>query len=104
MGGESIHVGFCQFTGFFLQYLFACSFTFMSTMAIETWMQLKGNPSNSKRYKILVGCSYGLPLIVTLLTLIVEFGAPQCASYRPRFGEESCFFSGKISLTFSIFL
>ena len=54
----------------------------------------RGNPSNSKRYKILVGCSYGLPLVVSLLTIIVEFGAPQCASYRPRFGEESCFFSG----------
>ena len=27
--------------GFLLQYLFVCSFTFMSTMAIETWMQLK---------------------------------------------------------------
>ena len=59
-----------------------------------TMIFFRGNPSNSKRYKILVGCSYGLPLIVTILTLIVEFGAPQCASYRPRFGEESCFFSG----------
>ena len=54
----------------------------------------RGNPSNSKRYKMLVGLSYGLPLIVSFLTVIVEFGAPQCASYRPRFGEETCFFSG----------
>ena len=43
---------------------------------------------------MLVGLSYGLPLIVSFLTVIVEFGAPQCASYRPRFGEETCFFSG----------
>ena len=56
----------------------------------------RGHPSNSKRYKILVGCSYGLPLIVSTLTVIVEFSAPKCASYRPRFGEESCFFSGKL--------
>ena len=60
----------------------------------------RGNPSNSTRYRILVGCSYGLPLIVSLLTIIVEFGAPQCASYRPRFGEESCFFSGNIFISF----
>ena len=32
---------FISFLGFILQYLFVCSFTFMSTMAIETWMQLK---------------------------------------------------------------
>ena len=43
---------------------------------------------------MLVGLSYGLPLIVSFLTVIVEFGSPKCASYRPRFGEETCFFSG----------
>ena len=46
---------------------------------------------------MLVGLSYGLPLIVSLLTVIVEFGYNEntkCASYRPRFGEETCFFSG----------
>ena len=56
----------------------------------------RGHPSNSKRYKILVSCSYGLPMIVSILTVIVEFSAPKCAPYRPRFGEESCFFSGKL--------
>ena len=48
---------------------------------------------------MLVGLSYGLPLIVSLLTVIVEFGYNEntkCASYRPRFGEETCFFSGNV--------
>ena len=62
----------------------------------------RGNPSNSKRYKMLVGLSYGLPLIVSLLTVIVEFGSPKCASYRPRFGEETCFFSGNAIKTIVI--
>jgi hypothetical protein len=42
---------------------------------------------------------YLAPLIITALTLIVEFSSPRCASYRPRFGEETvlpdnCFFAG----------
>ena len=42
---------------------------------------------------IVVG--YTCPTLITLCTLIAEYAAPECASFRPRFGEESCFFAGK---------
>ena len=50
---------------------------------------------------MLVGVSYSLPLILSFLVAVVEFTAPKCASYRPRFGEETCFFSGNSSKIYS---
>ena len=48
------------------------------------------------RYNCEVACGYAVPLVISLLTIIVEFASPRCAIYRPRFGEETCFFSGNI--------
>ena len=41
---------------------------------------------------------YGAPLLITLLTGIVQASAPWCSPINPRFGEESCFFAGNIEL------
>ena len=37
---------------------------------------------------------YAFPTMVSIGTLTAEYLAPKCASFRPRFGEEGCFFAG----------
>ena len=46
--------------------------------------------------RILVQSSYGLPLVLSFITMVVEFTAPECASFRPKFNMGHCFFSGKV--------
>ena len=53
------------------------------------------NPKKKDRLLIEIASGYGIPLIISFLTLIVEISSPRCAIYKPRFGEETCFFSGK---------
>ena len=52
-----------------------------------------GSHSNDKRYRMEMLGSYGAPLIISVLTAIVETTAERCSDIRPRFGEESCFFA-----------
>ena len=47
-----------------------------------------------KRYRFLMVFGYTFPTLISLFTLLAEFIAPECASYKPRFGEEGCFFAG----------
>jgi hypothetical protein len=42
----------------------------------------------------MMGAGYLVPTIISVCTLITEYAAPNCASFRPRFGEGSCFFAG----------
>ena len=37
---------------------------------------------------------YSVPMIITLLTLAMELTLDECATGKPRFGEENCFFAG----------
>merc|ERR1719376_1235415 len=53
-----------------------------------------GHNANSILKQILVG--YGVPLLIVLVTIIVEVSAPTCASYNPRFGHKTCLFFGKL--------
>ena len=48
--------------------------------------------------KFLIGFAYVASVLLTLITLIVEFASPKCVSYRPKFGVKSgsCFFNGKV--------
>ena len=55
------------------------------------------NPKKKDRLWMQIALGYGIPLIISIFTLIVEFTSPRCAIYRPRFGEETCFFSGRIT-------
>ena len=36
---------------------------------------------------------YGLPLVITIMSGITEATAPECAPFKPRFAEETCFFT-----------
>ena len=60
-----------------------------------------GRPENRYRIQILVG--YGIPLLFIILTGIVEATGSVCSKWRPRFNEQSCFFSGYYFI-FQIFL
>ena len=60
---------------------------------------------SGKYHKFLTWGSYGLPLIWTFITMIVEYSAPTCAPYRPKFGfktenghANTCFFTGMSSM------
>ena len=70
---------------------------------------LRGKPANKVRYRRTIVVSYGFPAFVSLCTLIAEYSAPRCATFRPRFGEEGCFFAGILfiensnSITFRLF-
>ena len=55
-----------------------------------------GNPANQVRYRKTIVLSYGFPALVSICTLIAEYSSPRCSSFRPRFGEEGCFFAGTI--------
>ena len=44
-----------------------------------------------------LGASYGLSLLISLITGIVEALAPLCSEIAPNFGKSSCFFHGTIS-------
>ena len=82
-----IHPLLCKFVGFFTQYLFLVSFTFMTSLSLETWNQLRGFPSNGQRYRRTMLFSYGFPTIVVALTQIAEATLSECSDYKPRFGE-----------------
>ena len=99
------------------QYLFLTSFTFMAAMSCEIWLQIRsvewsyseieqvnwysishfsGRKATEKRYRIEMLICYGAPLLISLLTGIVEATAPRCSTITPRFGELTCFFSSNI--------
>ena len=59
--------------------------------------RFSGNPANQVRYRKTIVMSYGFPALVSICTLIAEYSSPRCSSFRPRFGEEGCFFAGIIN-------
>ena len=47
-----------------------------------------------KRYTILCSISYGVPILLLIITGIFEALGLRCSIWRPRFNEELCFFTG----------
>jgi len=86
--------GFCEFLGFATQFFFLTAFTFMCMMSVEPYMQIGWkSPSNPRRYLKQVICGYSVPTIFLIMTGIAEASLGQCSRFRPRFNEQSCFFS-----------
>ena len=56
-----------------------------------------GSQKNERRYNLEVGCGYGIPFFISLLTIIVEFSAEKCFPIKPRFGNVKCFFASKVN-------
>ena len=58
------------------------------------FLKFRQSQSNPKRYLKEVICGYSVPLLFLIMTGIAESSLDQCSKYRPRFNEQSCFFSG----------
>nr|XP_040579384.1 G-protein coupled receptor Mth2-like isoform X1 [Lepeophtheirus salmonis] len=102
----SISLLICQIVGYIQQFSFLVSFTFMTLMSSEIFMKMKSltSTNSQKRFTIQRLIGYGVPLIITVITITVELTAPECSKFKPRFGEKQCFFAGKeaIFLYFNI--
>ena len=85
--------GLCVFFGFVQQYFFLAAFAFMTLMSLEIMSLLFGNPDNPTRFKFGLIFGYGLPMLISIMTGITEGSAPECSRFKPRFGEETCFFT-----------
>mgnify|MGYP001164296460 FL=1 len=86
--------GLCVFFGFVQQYFFLAAFAFMTIMSFEIMSLLVfGNPDSPTRFKFGLIFGYALPLLISIMTGITEGSAPECSMFKPRFGEETCFFT-----------
>lgn len=101
---STTHPVLCKLFGFTQHYFLLTMFAFMSTMSLETMIQLRGNQTNGKRYSYQLLFAYISPLFITLLMLIVEFSASRCNPFRPRIAENSCFFGSKTAMNLWFYL
>ena len=58
------------------------------------YLKFRQSMQNPKRYLKEVICGYSVPLLFLIMTGIAESSLGHCSKYRPRFNEQSCFFSG----------
>ena len=56
----------------------------------------RGFTPNKTRYRRMMLVGYVSPTIIVIMTMITEKAAPECASLKPRIGDNSCFFAGNI--------
>ena len=83
----------CRSLGHVEQFSFLSAFSWISIMTFENLNQLKGlsqvkslqKTTDSMKTQMFIG--YGLPLALSLATASVEMFAPECAIYKPRFGQ-----------------
>jgi len=83
----------CQALGFMVQYFFLVAFALMTTMCLELWITIRGFTPNKTRYRRMMLVGYLSPTIIVIMTMITEKAAPECASLKPRIGDNSCFFA-----------
>jgi len=86
--------GLCTSLSLINQFSFLSAFCLMAMMSFHLFDQLrKMKPKKSDNFGKKIGLCYGVPFLITLITLIVEIEAPRCADYRPQF-DRSCHFHG----------
>ena len=56
----------------------------------------RGCSPNKTRYRRMMLVGYLSPTIIVIATMITEKAAPECASLKPRIGDNDCFFAGNI--------
>ena len=61
------------------------------------FLKFRKSPSNPRRYRKQVICGYSVPTLFLTMTGIAEASLSQCSRFRPRFNEQSCFFSGNFA-------
>ena len=63
------------------------AFSLMTLMSYNIFVQLyQMRAGDTSGFKLRLALCYIVPGVITILTLIVELAAPQCASVRPKFG------------------
>merc|ERR1719189_3369920 len=68
-------------------------FTFMSVMSYDFLCQMLGKQHGNKLYRTQVAFGYSIPMVIVLLTIIVDHTAEKCSALKPDIGLEACFFS-----------
>ncbi|XP_063607694.1 probable G-protein coupled receptor Mth-like 2 [Penaeus indicus] len=101
----------CVFNAFLLQYSFLATFFWLNVMCFDVWRVIKATvelvplrgilANDAKKFKLYCAYAWGVPLAVTLVTIVMHFLPDEKVSdavLRPGFGVESCWFSGDYEL------
>ena len=107
-GGLSLildHPLICRFIGYLTNFLFLASFFWLNTMSFDIWrtfsnMRAYGSMIHrirSKRRRIVQYTFYawGLPALITLVSLIVDLSPMELGLPRPDHGTRTCFFNNR---------
>ena len=67
----------------------------MTVIGVETLYAISHQTQRAekRRYAVELSFGYSLPLAISVAMLMVDLFAERCASFRPKFAEERCFFS-----------
>ncbi|KAL0272487.1 UNVERIFIED_CONTAM: hypothetical protein PYX00_005433 [Menopon gallinae] len=92
----------CIAFGYIIQYSFLASFFWLNVMCFDIWCAfsgvwaLKGEKKSTdiKKYRIYSVYAWGIPAIISTITLVMQFapGIPD-SDYKPDIGEYRCFFT-----------
>ena len=107
-GGLSLildHPLICRFIGYLTNFSFLASFFWLNTMSFDIWrtfsnMRAYGSMIHrirSKRRRIVQYTFYawGLPALITLVSLIVDLSPIELNLPRPDHGTRTCFFNNR---------
>ena len=107
-GGLSLildHPFICRFIGYLTNFSFLASFFWLNTMSFDIWrtfsnMRAYGSMIHrirSKRRRIVQYTFYawGLPALITLVSLIVDLSPMEVSLPRPDHGTRTCFFNNR---------
>ena len=92
LDGKAMTQVTCSAVTLINQFAIIAAFTLMTLMSYSICRQIHGMRWRRKvmdpktRYMRRLIIAYSIPAAITLLTLIVEFAAPQCAPAKPNFG------------------
>ena len=96
----------CLLSGYFILYFFHAYFLWINSMAIHIWMSFTNiisvTASDSKKFMIAMIYSQGLPVLLCILTAIID-NAPTAKTkaenpYYPEIGVYSCYLGSRYKL------
>ena len=99
------HPFVCRFIGYLTNFSFLASFFWLNTMSFDIWrtfsnMRAYGSMIHrirSKRRRTVQYTLYawGLPALITLVSLIVDYSPMEVSLPRPDHGTRTCFFNNR---------
>ena len=92
----------CLVVGIFLHYFYLCSFCWTNAMSFDIYLTFRGNllrapESTGKTFKLYSLYSWGVPLVVVIASVTVEF-TELLPSFKPHYAGQMCWIEGKNSL------